>query len=159
MELHIVIPGEPVGKRVQARALKMGKVVRAQYFIPKHVQEYIDLVADYARLEVAEQGWHVPEDNEALCVDVDAYFPVRKSWSRQKTADALAYYHTGTPDRDNIEKSVFDGLMGPKIGARTHESIVVMDDGQFATGTTTKHYCEIGWERVEIRVSVLPRLS
>ena len=65
MILQFAVPGEPVGKRVMARALKMGNIVRAQYFIQPEARKYIELVAAHARLEVEEQGWIVPEGDGA----------------------------------------------------------------------------------------------
>ena len=152
MELHIVVPGEPVGKQVAVRAFNG----HGQVYIAPKIRKYIEKVSSYARASVSEQGWTVPEGDAPINVDVIAYMPVRMSYSRKKVADLLGEYHTKIPDRDNILKSVCDGLMGPKTrGARTHEQIVIIDDGQIADGRTTKRWCPIGEERLEIVVTLL----
>ena len=156
MELNLVIPGEPVGKRVDQRVVG----TRAIPYLKKKTRDYIALVAERARAAVEEQRWIVGDGQTALYIDIEAHFPVRASWSKNKVAEALAgRYHTTTPDIDNIQKGIYDGLVGPKMPgqARTHEAIVMVDDGQVAMCRISKLYCPLGQERVTIKVVELAR--
>lgn len=156
MELNITVPGEPIGKRVDQRVV--GK--RAIPYLKKKTRDYIELVAEHARHAVEAQGWIVGDGQTPLYIDIEAYFPVRQSWSKKRVLEALeGRYHTSTPDIDNIQKGIYDGLVGPKIPgqARTHEAIVMMDDGQVAMCRIRKLYCPLGEERVSIKVVELAR--
>jgi len=157
MELNLIIPGEPVGKH-QTLGTMAG---HPSLFLPPKIKAYVELIADYARLNVVEQGWKVGDGQTPLYINIEAHFPVRKSWSKKRVAEALAgRFHTSTPDIDNIQKCIYDGLVGPKMKgqARTHEQIVMVDDGQVAMCRVAKLYCPLGQERVEITVVELVRL-
>ena len=66
-----------------------------------------------------------------LQVLVIAYMPVATTWSRKKTASALAgVIRPGRPDADNLLKAVADALNG----------VVWRDDAQIAEATISKRY-------------------
>lgn len=64
-------------------------------------------------------------------MDVTAFMPIPKSWSKTKQAAALAneIYACGKPDVDNLLKTI-DALNG----------IVFKDDSQIVTATISKKF-------------------
>jgi Holliday junction resolvase RusA-like endonuclease len=76
-------------------------------------------------------------------VDIEAVFEPAPSWPKRKTADALAgYWHTAKPDKDNVEKSILDGL-NPEPKAKREEDrlpFCLTDDAQVCDGRTIKRY-------------------
>lgn len=59
-----------------------------------------------------------------------ATFEIPKSWSKKRRAEMVGAYHTQKPDRDNIEKSIQDGL----------NRIAFADDCQVADGRCVKRW-------------------
>jgi Holliday junction resolvase RusA-like endonuclease len=72
-----------------------------------------------------------------------AFMPIAASWSMRERSDARsgAKLPTGTPDWDNIGKSVGDALKG----------IVWVDDAQVVDGRVIKRHSERPALRVEVR--------
>lgn len=112
-ELEIWVPGIPRG---QARA--RSRIVR-----PKHssgtgfVMHYKDAKQKQAEAQLVEGlSPHHPGRviSGPVMIDVEARFPVPKSWSKKRKAAALAgeIPHTKKPDIDNILKHVIDVMNG-----------------------------------------------
>jgi Holliday junction resolvase RusA-like endonuclease len=97
------IPGPPQGK-ARPRVSKNGHV-----YTPQKTRDYERHIRD----SWAEQCPHVPLTG-AVRVQVIAYFPWAKSWTKAKKQAAAdgVIFPTGRPDADNILKIVCDALNG-----------------------------------------------
>ena len=136
--LQFTVPGKPIGKRLkigQFRDKKTGKL-RPNLVTAKNAAVYIKLISEHARKAVELQGWDVPEDGIPLAVIFVAHF--RWPTGTRKALLPTTPYYTGPPDEDNIRKSIYDGLMGPRISRGVHEWIATMDDSNIAVGRGTK---------------------
>jgi len=136
--VNIEILGDPVA---WARAGKGGK---KHYTKPKqaaHLEE-IGLLARQAM-----KGR--PASTAALLVDMSFYMAIGTSWSKKKQAQAAAgtIRPTATPDLDNLEKQINDGL----------EGIVFNNDSQVVEHATRKVYA--GIPKTVIRVYEVAQAS
>lgn len=135
-EIKLVIPGEPMGK---ARP----RVTQHGTYTPKPTRDrevYIKQLwmAEGAKtLEYCEQG---------LEVEIEAYFPVRQSWSKATKAFLAGKPHTKKPDLDNISKLVLDALNGGPFP----------DDGCVCAVKASKWWTS-GTPRTEVTLRVLQR--
>ena len=134
MEVTIYIP--PQGK-ARARAGKWGhytplKTVQAEAKIKEAFREYM-----------FNNGIEPFEKDIPLEANIVAFYPIPKSYSKKKTEQALKLeiYPTKKPDRDNVEKLVFDALNG----------VAYHDDSQICSGKFTKIYGSEPCLIVEIR--------
>ncbi len=77
-----------------------------------------------------------------LSVHIQAWMPIRKSWTgkKKRAARAGAIYPTGKPDWDNIAKSVGDALKG----------VCWVDDAIIIDGHVNKRYSD--FPRLVVRV-------
>lgn len=125
--ITISVPGNPVAKG-RHRFSNHGGFVKA--YTPAKTRKYEELVARAARRVMGS----LPPLTCPVRVDVVAFLPVPKSWSKLKTSMALAgeVLPTGRPDKDNFEKAAVDALNG----------IVYADDSQITDGGTRKRYSE-----------------
>jgi Holliday junction resolvase RusA-like endonuclease len=150
LRLSFTVPGRPVGGHKEA-GVRGGRV---QFYYNKNVAAYIKAVSAAARQAVKEHGWGKPARDVPLRVDMFAYCPMPQSWSKKRKAAMHGRLAVAFPDRDNLMKTVQDGMVGVRLGPRTYEGIVFDDDRQIASGSTTRRWCFEGEERVEVIVEV-----
>ena len=126
--------GKPCGKG-RPRFARRGNFVST--YTDKKTANYETLV------RLSYQQEHIGEAlmEGALTVYVLAYFPVPKSWSKKRKAEA--HWHTNKPDCDNIAKVVFDALNG----------IAWTDDSQISTLVVVKGYDAEGGGKVRVMIS------
>lgn len=74
----------------------------------------------------------------ALCVDLVFFIPIK-----QKSRHGQVCYTK--PDKDNLEKPVFDVMEGAKLFKK--------GDGQIGAGETIKIWCAYGQEGVSVKLS------
>ena len=101
-----IIPGKPMGKQ-RPKFARMGNYVKT--YTPKETVNY----EQWVRFCFKEAGGKFM-DYPYIEVDVDAYFPIPKSFSKKKRQEALDdnIKPTTKPDLDNILKVVTDALCG-----------------------------------------------
>ena len=134
--LSFIIPGQPVAK-ARPRFTKNGHA-----YTPKKTEQYEARVA-----AIAHQCMNGDELLAgAVQLNIDAYFEIPGSWPKwkQEMARQNMLWHTTKPDRDNVEKSIKDGLNG----------VVWRDDSQVVEGRVRKLYSHT--PRVSVRVQPLP---
>ena len=126
--IKIVIPGAPVPKgRGRIGKLHDGRPV---VFTPKKTQNYENLVKMAASDGMQDQ----PPFTEPVDVVVHVALPVPASWSKKKTALALAgeLMPGSRPDLDNFIKAALDGC----------NEIVFRDDSLVVTIMASKRYSD-----------------
>ena len=129
MTVTFEIPGKPFAKQ-RPRSTKRGHT-----YTPPETVAYEKMVGDTGR-------WHFKEPLQgAVVVIVVAIFKPAKSWSKKKRAVAMGEPHTQTPDKDNIEKAILDGL----------NKIAYADDSQVAYGSCLKIWGEEAKTIVTVR--------
>lgn len=133
MNLNITINGKPIPK-ARPRLTRDGLA-----YTPKQTRDYERSIKRAAIIEMAGR----PLIDGAVCLDVQAFFPIPTSWSRKRKAMVLdgTLAHTSKPDGSNVLKSIEDGLNG----------IVYADDSQIVKSTISKHYSDR--PRVQVTVS------
>jgi len=95
--MRIVVPGTPIGKPRQTRRDKWKKrpcVVRYRQW------------CDRVRATLGNP----PEAARVLAVNWTAYFEPPVSWPKKKRLAAIGTLHRERPDKDNVEKAIFDCL-------------------------------------------------
>ena len=129
--LCFTVPGAPRGKG-RPRFSRGGFA-----YTDKKTAAYESLVA--LAFTAAYPDWVPTEDPVEM--QFMAYFPIAKSWSKKKKAEAIAgaIRPTGRPDTDNIAK-VKDALNG----------IAYKDDAQVITEHIEKWYSDV--PRLEIKI-------
>jgi Holliday junction resolvase RusA-like endonuclease len=133
LPLQFTVPGEPRGK---GRPRFVSTPRGGRTYTDAQTASYENLVKMCARAA----GAKVLED--ALKVEIIAYFAPAASWSKKKTAAALAnQFSPGKFDCDNIAKAVLDGL----------NSIAFRDDKQVADLRVRKLFA--AESRLEVSVS------
>lgn len=65
-------------------------------------------------------------------VDINAFFRTPTSWSNKKRKKHEGEYRPKKPDKDNIEKIIYDSMNG----------MILKDDNQIVDGRTRKFYSE-----------------
>jgi Holliday junction resolvase RusA-like endonuclease len=134
LRLSFTIDGPPEGKRrPRTRVIVKGRKPMATIYSDpadkareKHIRGVVQLAMRRTRLFVGP-----------VRVTIEAVFEPAPSWSKRKTAEALAgLYHTGKPDLDNVEKSILDGL-NPEQG---QPPFCLGDDAQVAELASRKVY-------------------
>lgn len=149
MKYKFTIPGKPRGKQ-RPRATRNHK----QFYTPLQTKQYEAMVR-FISLE------HAKMLTGPLRVDIIAYFPILKSYSKARRKRCLSGEEVPTkkPDKDNIEKIILDGL-NPlyKINKFTHHREMwtpgfYKDDSQVIAGETKKLYGEP--TRIEVIITEL----
>lgn len=130
------VEGKPQGK-ARARTFYNKKLGRMQSITPEQTKSYEDLIRwSYT----AAGGKYLGETT--LQVDIQAFYPIPKSFSKAKTNDAVKQKlrPTTKPDCDNIIKVVLDALNG----------VAYYDDKQVICVSCNKYYGETGYLKVTI---------
>lgn len=132
--IRFTVPGLPQGK---GRA----RFGNGRTYTPAKTVAYEGLIAHEAQQVM--QGRDLIE--APVHVIVTAFFPIPKSWSAKRKAEAGngLMWHTSKPDGDNILKAVGDGLNG----------VVFKDDSQVALSKVIKQYAPV--PRLEVVVEAL----
>lgn len=120
-KFDFIIEGEPVGK-------SRPRWSNGHVYTPRKTQEYEEKVALAYR---AAGGIQFDEEDE-ICVVIDAYFKIPKSFTGGKRVAAMhkVIRPTKRPDVDNVIKSILDGLNG----------VAYADDKQVVDVVCRKHY-------------------
>lgn len=149
MRVIFTIPGKPRGKarpRAAARLVETAdgpRAIATVYSDP----EMEKLEAEIGRLFRAAAGPGFEPATGPIKLNILAVFPIPQSFRAQTHALAVQgkVWHRGTPDLDNIEKLIADGL----------NHVAWIDDGQIAVVTKGKRYGRPA--RVEVTVELLPQ--
>ena len=134
MVTAFLIPGKPQGK-ARPRFNTVTKAVHT----PRSTRQYEESVRySYISATDADNRFH----QGAVRVEIDAVFPIQKSWNKEKTRKAKAreIVPETKPDTDNIAKAVLDALNG----------LAYKDDSQVVDLSVCKRYGEIGHVYVRI---------
>ena len=122
-----VVPGEAVGKG-RPRVSTIGG--HARMFTPQKTANYETLIAMAAQQAMAGRELI----GGPVLVEMKIMVSVAASWSKKKTAEALAgdVMPTKKPDADNVLKAICDGING----------IVFKDDVQVVNVSLSKRFSE-----------------
>ena len=134
--ITFTVEGKPQGK-ARARTFYNNKLGRMQSITPERTKSYEDLIRwSYT----AAGGKYLGETT--LQVDIRAYYPIPKGFSKAKANDAVTQKlrPTTKPDCDNIIKVVLDALNG----------VAYYDDKQVICVSCNKYYGETGYLQVTI---------
>ena len=101
------VPGVPVAKGRPRVTIRGG---RPRAYTPEKTEKYENLV----RLAFREEFPDAEPAAGPISLVIRAYFPVPKSYSKKKKQLAVVglLHKTTTPDLDNIQKAIQDGLNG-----------------------------------------------
>lgn len=121
VRIFFVVPGEPVPKARPRFTMQGGK---ARTYTPTSSAAYETTIG-----LLAHAAMHGREPLQgAVHVQVQAFFPVPRTWSKKRKA--AASWHASRPDLDNVVKAALDGL----------NRVAFADDGQVASVYATKAY-------------------
>ena len=125
--VSFVVPGEAVGKG-RPRVSTIGG--HARMFTPTKTANYETLIAMAAQQAMAGRELI----GGPVLVEMKIMVSVAASWSKKKTAEALAgdVMPTKKPDADNVLKAICDGING----------IVFKDDVQVVNVSLSKRFSE-----------------
>lgn len=104
MQARLTFSGEPVAKGRPRAFVRAGRV---STYTPDKTRAAEEAIAASAREQWVGAPWSCP-----VRLRVDAYFPIRASWSKRKREGALGQPHIIKPDADNLLKLVEDALNG-----------------------------------------------
>ena len=103
-QLHIVVPGQPVGKG-------RPRFARGRTYTPAKTKVYEQLIGMTAQREIETVGW--VKTSAPVKMNILAQFEIPKSWTKKKQQAALRGEITpGRPDIDNVAKAALDALNG-----------------------------------------------
>ena len=141
--VSFVVPGEAVGKG-RPRVSTIGG--HARMFTPTKTANYETLIAMAAQQAMAGRELI----GGPVLVEMKIMVSVAASWSKKKTAEALAgdVMPTKKPDADNVLKAICDGING----------IVFKDDVQVVNVSLSKRFSETPGVSVRV-VPLVGKLS
>lgn len=134
--ITFTVEGKPQGK-ARARTFYDNRFGRMKSITPAQTKSYEDLIRwSYT----AAGGKYLGATT--LQVDIQAFYPIPKAFSKAKTNDAVTrkLRPTTKPDCDNIIKVVLDALNG----------VAYYDDKQVICVSCNKYYGETGYIKVTI---------
>ena len=152
-DFNITIHGEVVGKQLKVIRFGRGPNARAGLAMTKQSKSAFTRYITANKQHASEMAW-----NALACpasVHIRAFIAIRASYSTKKSQALLSGPCSAKPDGDNICKLVLDALVGEKIGPRSYEGLVLIDDNLATDITITNRWCEIGQERLEVTVSAV----
>ena len=135
--MQFIVEGRPQGK-ARARTFYNSRAGKMQSITPEKTKSYEDLIRWKYK---AAGGKYYGE--KTLQVDIHAFYPIPKGFSKAKVEDALdgKLRPTTKPDCDNVIKVVLDALNG----------VAYYDDKQVIRVSCSKHYALQGKLYVEIK--------
>lgn len=133
--VSFVVPGKPIGKGRPRVSTIAG---HARMFTPKETANYESLIAVSAQQAMNDRELFAGP----VLMELRILVPVAASWSKKKTAQALAgeVMPTKKPDADNVLKAICDGING----------IVFKDDVQVVNVSLSKRFSETPGVHVRI---------
>lgn len=136
MKITFFVESKPQGK-ARARTFYDKRADKMRSVTPQNTKSYEDLIRWSYR---AAGGQYMGES--LIRVDIQAFYPIPKSWSKKKLAAAIegAIRPTTKPDCDNIIKVVLDALNG----------VAYYDDKQVIATSCEKHYGNTGYLQVTV---------
>ena len=134
--IRFIVDGHP-GVKKRPRFTRMGKFVKT--YNPQENVSYENWVRVCYKNQIGDMAF---KDDDPLKVSITAYFQIPTSWSKKKTAQALAneIKPTNSKDVDNIAKIILDALNG----------VAFKDDHYVTDLEVKKRYSDI--PRVEILI-------
>ena len=135
--IEFIVEGKPQGK-ARARTVRNKYSGKVHSYPPEKTGNYEDLI----RWKYTAAGGECYAD-KVLQVDIRAFYPIPKQFSKAKRKAALAseMYPTTKPDCDNIIKVVLDALNG----------VAYYDDKQVICVSCNKYYGETGYLHITIK--------
>ncbi len=135
--MEFIVEGKPQGK-ARARTYYDKRAGKMRSFTPDQTKSYEDLI----RWSYKAAGGQYMDD-AVLQVEIQAHYPIPKSWNRGKTNEAVRGITRPTvkPDCDNIIKVVLDALNG----------VAYYDDKQVVCVACNKYYGERGYLKITIQ--------
>ena len=132
-----IVEGKPQGK-ARARTFYDKRIGKHRSITPEQTKSYEDLI----RWSYKSAGG-VYLGERVLQVDIQAFYPIPKSFSKAKRNDAQSekIRPTTKPDCDNIIKVVLDALNG----------VAYYDDKQVVCVSCNKYYGETGYIKIHIK--------
>lgn len=135
--ITFLVESKPQGK-ARARTFYDKRADKMRSVTPQQTKSYEDLIRWSYK---AAGGKYMGE--KLAKVEIQAFYPIPKSWSKKKRNDAIfeRIRPTTKPDCDNIIKVVLDALNG----------VAYYDDKQVVSVSCDKFYGETGYLRVRIQ--------
>lgn len=135
--ITFLVEAKPQGK-ARARTFYDKRADKMRSVTPQQTKSYEDLIRWSYK---AAGGQYMGE--KLIKVEIQAFYPIPKSWSKKKRNDAIfdRIRPTTKPDTDNIIKVVLDALNG----------VAYYDDKQVVSVSCDKYYGETGYLRVKIQ--------
>lgn len=136
--ITFLVEGKPQGKS-RARTFYDKRVGKMRSVTPEQTKDYESLIRWSYK---AAGGQYMGE--KLISVDIQAFYPIPKSYSKKKAeaANSGDIRPTTKPDLDNCAKAVLDALNG----------VAFYDDSQVVDLTVRKFY----GERPYIKVTIIP---
>lgn len=137
MKIIFFVASKPQGK-ARARTFYDRRADKMRSVTPEKTKSYEDLI----RWSYRAAGGKYMGDS-LMRVDIQAFYPIPKSWSKKKRAAVMKdeIRPTTKPDCDNIIKVVLDALNG----------VAYYDDKQVVSVSCEKYYGETGYLRISIQ--------
>ena len=134
--MKFIVEGKPQGK-ARARTFYNKRMGKMQSITPIQTKSYEDLIRWSYK---AAGGKYLGE--KTLQVNIQAFYPIPKAFSKVKTNDAINgdIRPTSKPDCDNIVKVVLDALNG----------VAYYDDKQVVAVSCNKYYGVRGYLQIAI---------
>lgn len=138
--IEFTVHGEPRGKQ-RARSTRSG-----HHYTPRQTEVY----ESYIRSEfVRVAGGNPAPWDGPVVLSVEAVYGIPRSWSKKRTASALARELvpcTKKPDADNVAKVVLDALNG----------VAYRDDAQVFSCLVLKRYGDVA--RLDVAVTLVEEI-
>lgn len=135
--IKFIVESKPQGK-ARARTFYDKRADKMRSVTPEKTKSYEDLIRWSYK---AAGGQYMGE--KLIKVEIQAFYPIPKSFSKKKRNDAIfeRIRPTTKPDCDNIIKVVLDALNG----------VAYYDDKQVVSVSCEKYYGETGYLRISIQ--------
>lgn len=135
--IKFIVESKPQGK-ARARTFYDKRAEKMRSVTPQQTKSYEDLIRWSYK---AAGGQYMGE--KLIKVEIQAFYPIPKSFSKKKRNDAIfeRIRPTTKPDCDNIIKVVLDALNG----------VAYYDDKQVVSVSCEKYYGETGYLRISIQ--------
>ena len=135
--ITFLVEGKPQGK-ARARTFYDNHAGKMRSVTPGQTKSYEDLIRWNYR---AAGGQYLGE--KLISVDIQAFYPIPKSFSKKKRKAAVfeETRPTTKPDCDNVIKVVLDALNG----------VAYYDDKQVISVSCNKYYGETGYLKITVK--------